>query len=53
MAEELYVNARGFKCVKSQLAKTSGRDPQEHAAAQLTGTNTIALKVRVKEYDDA
>lgn len=53
MAEELYVNARGFKCVKSQLAKTSGRDPQEHAAAQLTGTDHKLLKVKAAEYNDA
>lgn len=30
MTEELYVNKNGFKCVMSQLAKTDGRDPQEH-----------------------
>lgn len=30
MAEELYVNKNGFKCVMTQLAKTDGRDPQEY-----------------------
>jgi len=34
MSEPLYVNKNGFKCVRSQLAKTDGRDPVEHAAAQ-------------------
>lgn len=29
MAEELYVNKNGFKCVKSQLLKTDGVDPVE------------------------
>lgn len=30
MQDELYVNASGFKCVRTQLAKTQGRDPQEY-----------------------
>ena len=28
MAEELYMNKNGFKCVKGQLVKTDGIDPQ-------------------------
>lgn len=31
---ELYVNKQGFKCVPSQLAKTSGIDPVEHATLE-------------------
>lgn len=30
IVEDVYVNKKGFKCVKSQLAKTEGRDPQEY-----------------------
>lgn len=60
MTEELYVNKNGFKCVKSQLAKTDGRDPQEHAqAVQRYGedkavlkTEVKALKLRAPEYED-
>jgi len=52
MPEELYVNKNGFKCVRSQLAKTDGRDPQEHAAAKAAGLDPKALKVRMAEYDE-
>lgn len=60
MPEELYVNKRGFKCVRSQLAKTDGRDPQEHAAALQSAANNgtqpkeevAKLKVRATEYVD-
>lgn len=31
---ELYVNKHGFKCVPSQLAKTAGIDPVEHATLE-------------------
>jgi len=46
---ELYVNKHGFKCVPSQLAKTSGIDPVEHATLEKThqGDN-VALKQAVK-----
>jgi len=53
MTEELYVNKRGFKCVRSQLAKTDGRDPQEHESAKQNNTDTKLLRVRMPEYDDA
>jgi len=62
MTEELYVAKDGFKCVKSQLAKTDGRDPREHAqAAQRYAQSgdkaafvaeVKALKVRAPEYED-
>lgn len=48
MAEELYVNKNGFKCVKSQLMKTDGVDPQEHEAAMRSGIDVKTLPVRVK-----
>jgi len=46
---ELYVNKQGFKCVPSQLAKTSGIDPVEYATLekQHAGDNA-ALKQAVK-----
>jgi len=58
MAEDLYVNKNGFKCVKSQLAKTDGRDPVEYAAMQRQHAgDTVTfkaevskLKVRAPEY---
>lgn len=58
MSEELYVNKRGFKCVRSQLAKTDGRDPQEHARAMSDAAGDAAaakaalknLKVHAPEY---
>jgi len=50
MPEEIYVNKRGFKCVRSQLAKTDGRDPQEHYAAENAGNDTKNLKVAAPEY---
>ena len=28
--DEIYMNKNGFKCVRGQLAKTDGRDPQEY-----------------------
>lgn len=56
--EELYVNKNGFKCVKSQLAKTEGFDPQEYERAmqrlkQEGGSKNeelAKLKVKVPEY---
>lgn len=53
MSEELYVNKRGFKCVRSQLAKTDGRDPQEYENAKQNDNDTKLLKVRATEYNDA
>jgi len=63
MGEELYVNKNGWKCVKSQLAKTDGRDPIEYERTRQTfqddpatmKTALKALKVKAKEYaeDDA
>jgi hypothetical protein len=57
MAEELYVNKNGFKCVKSQLAKTEGRDPQEYENIKRMSDSPATLKaeaaklkVRVPEY---
>lgn len=50
MADELYVNKYGFKCVRSQLAKTDGRDPQEHESMKRTGQDTKSLPVKAKEY---
>ena len=51
MTEELYVNKRGFKCVRSQLAKTEGRDPQEYDYAVKAGNDTKVLRVMAVEYD--
>ncbi len=50
MAEELYVNKNGFKCVRSQLAKSDGIDPQEYEAAKRNGQDTKNLKVRAPEF---
>lgn len=46
---ELYVNKHGFKCVPSQLAKTSGIDPVEHATLekQYSG-DTVSFKAALK-----
>jgi hypothetical protein len=50
MAEDLYVNKNGFKCVMSQLAKTDGRDPQEHyALKQQHRDDTSAFKAEVSK----
>lgn len=60
MPEDLYVNKRGFKCVRSQLAKTEGRDPQEYERVmadfkndgdQKARTDKLSgLKVHAPEY---
>lgn len=50
MNEELYVNKRGFKCVRSQLAKTDGYDPQEYEAAkQRTGGDAQAMQAELSK----
>jgi len=48
--EDLYMNKSGFKCVRGQLAKTEGLDPQEYEQAKRNGTSLAALKVRALEY---
>lgn len=52
MAEEMYMNSRGFKCVMSQLQKTDGRDPQDHARilqrAKEDGETEEQTKARLK-----
>jgi len=56
--EEPYVSKTGWKCVKSQLAKTEGRDPSEYAKIQqfhkdnpVAMKNEIAkLKIHAPEY---
>ncbi len=53
MAEELYVNKNGFKCVRTQLAKTDGADPQEYELARRSGQRTDTLKVRAPEFKEA
>jgi len=50
MAEELYVNKNGFKCVMTQLVKTDGRDPVEYELAKRAGQNVKALKVHAAKY---
>ncbi len=50
MAEELYVNKNGFKCVRSQLAKTDGYDPQEYELMQKGYADKAAFKVRAPEF---
>ena len=60
MAEELYMNKSGFKCVRSQLAKTDGRDPVEYEQAKTQAMRegkdlalaTKALKVRAPEFTE-
>lgn len=59
MADDLYVNKNGFKCVRSQLAKTEGRDPQEYEATKRFAANAgqphsaevAKLRVWAKEYE--
>jgi len=62
MGEELYVNKIGWKCVRSQLAKTDGRDPIEYERVrQMFKESTPAqikaeqdkLKVRIPEFVEA
>lgn len=53
MAEELYVNKNGFKCVRTQLAKTEGKDPQEYELARRSGGNVKTLKTREAAYEEA
>lgn len=50
MSEELYVNKNGFKCVRSQLAKTDGHDPQEYELAKKGYIDKKALRVHAPEY---
>jgi hypothetical protein len=62
MNDEIYMNKSGFKCCKSVLAKTEGRDPQEYERAKMLSsedgrvdkakikTEVSKLKVRVHEY---
>lgn len=58
MSDELYVNKNGFKCVRSQLAKTDGRDPQEYEQIKQRYKDDQAafsaelakLKVRAAEF---
>jgi len=46
---ELYVNKNGFKCVPSQLAKTGGIDPVEHATLEkMHAGDSVALKQALK-----
>jgi len=59
MAQEEYVG-NGFRCVRSQLAKTNGVDPLKHAQLQAVhGNDKVAfkaalkaLKVKAAEYSD-
>ncbi len=49
MSQEEYVNKNGFRCVMSQLAKTNGVDPQEHAALKaIHGDDKAAFKAALK-----
>lgn len=62
--DEIYMNKSGFKCVRVQLAKTEGRDPQEYEQAKRMSitdgefdkakmkTEVAKLKVRVPEYKE-
>jgi len=58
--DEMYVNKNGFKCVRSQLAKTDGRDPQEYERLvrhhkddpQTLKSEIAKLKVRAPEYKE-
>ena len=47
---ELYMNKNGFKCVRGQLAKTEGLDPQEYENAKRNGSSLDSLKLRAAEY---
>ena len=48
--EEIYVNKTGFKCVRSQLAKTDGLDPVEHELARKGYVDAKSLKVKAPEF---
>lgn len=62
MSDDIYMNKSGFKCVKVQLAKTEGRDPQEYERAKLLSqtdgvhdpakmkSELAKLRVRIPEY---
>jgi hypothetical protein len=62
MSEEIYMNKNGFKCVRAQLIKTEGRDPQEYEHAKRVATSNgnhdkivmkaevAKLKIRVPEF---
>lgn len=57
----MYMNKSGFKCVRIQLAKTNGRDPQEHSRVsgyfrddpQKMEQELKKLRVVAPEHDDA
>jgi len=50
MSEELYVNANGFKCVRSQLAKTEGHDPQEYELYKKGYITKDKMEVREAQF---
>jgi len=50
MAEEIYVNKNGFKCVMSQLVKTNGIDPQEFERLKVQyGEDKQGFKLALKQ----
>ena len=45
--QELYVNKNGFRCVRSQLMKTDGADPQEYESTVRNGGDVTKLPKKV------
>lgn len=50
MADDIYMNKNGFKCARSQLVKTDGRDPQEYEhAKRISMTDGEHDKAKLKD----